>query len=302
MDKTALFVTVPVLVIAALALAKGIPALRAALHTDALAVLPLGSGATVDIREPGDLILSLRGPLGNRDFARAAFALRDAAGTPAPSRPIAMRAARTGLDGETDLSVRRFTLAAPGRYQLEVTGIDAGNGSAANRLVLSRPRGATLAMPVLWVVSAAVAALAALVFSAVVALAPAAPASSAPPDRATTPAAGSPARAAILDTIRGALAIPATGASRFKVLHLRTADTWAYFEGNEMVRIDGSEWQETDLTARALLQRKGAAWQVRALWSLPTNAVTSLQQFQQQVSELRERDRIPGGIFPRDRE
>lgn len=63
MDKTALFVTVPVLVIAALALAKGIPALRAALHTDELAVLPLGSGATVDIRKPGDLILSLRGPL-----------------------------------------------------------------------------------------------------------------------------------------------------------------------------------------------------------------------------------------------
>jgi hypothetical protein len=293
MDKTALFVTVPVLVIAALALAKGIPALRAALQTEELAVLPLASGGTVDIREPGELVLSLRGALGSRDFAKASFALRDAAGTPAPSRLIVVRSARTRLDGETTLSVRRFTISSPGSYQLEVTGIDAGSGSAMSRLVLSRPGGATLAFPLLWVVSAAVALLASLVLSTVVAFA------QTPPAPITTPAAGSPARTAILDAIRGALVIPATGESRFKVFHLQTAGAWAYFEGNEIIRVDGSEWQETDLTARALLQREGGAWRVRALWSLPTNERTSLQEFERRVTELREHARIPGGIFPR---
>jgi hypothetical protein len=294
MDKTALFVTLPIMVLAALALAKGIPALRAALQTEELAVLPLASGGTVDCREPGDLVLSLRGALGSRDFAKASFALRDAAGTPAPSRLIAVRSARTGLNGETTRSVRRFTISAPGSYQLEVTGIDAGSGSAGSRLVLSRPGGTAMALPVLWVVSAAVVLLASLVFSAVVAFAQTAPAP------ITTPAAGSPARTAILDAIRGALAIPVTGESRFKVFHLRTAGAWAYFEGNEIIRVDGSEWQETDLTARVLLQQERGAWQVRALWSLPTNGLTSLQEFERRVTKLRERARIRGGIFPRD--
>lgn len=296
MDKTILFVTLPVMAIAALALAKGIPSLRTALQTEEMAVLPLASGGTVDIRETGELVLSLRGTLGSRDFARASFVLRDAAGNPAPSSLIAMRSVRTRLNGETTLSVRRFTVSTPGRYQIEVAGVDPGSVSGNSRLVLSRPGGATLAFRVLWVVSAAVALLAGIAFSAVAAFAQSAPAA------VSELAAGSPARMAILNAVRGALAIPATGESRFKVFHLKTAGPWAYFEGNEIVHVGGTEWQETDLTARALLQQEGGVWQVRALWSLPTNERTSFREFERQVTELRERSRIPGGLFPKNPE
>ncbi len=293
MNKMVLFVTLPVMALAAVALTKGIPALRAALATEEVAALPLANVGTVAIREPGDLILSLRGALGSRDFAGASFTLRDASGAPAPSRLIVVRSARTGLDGATTLSVRRFTISAPGNYRLEVSGVAAGSVSANSRLVLSRPGGMPLALRLLWVVGAAVGLLASLVLSAAMAFAQPAPA-------AATPATGSPVRTAILDAIRGALAIPIAGGSRFKVFHLRTAGAWAYFEGNEIVPLGRSEWQETDCTARALLQREAGAWRVRALWSLPDNEITSLQSFERQVMELRQRARIPDGLFPRD--
>ena len=162
--------------------------------------------------------------------------------------------------------------------------------------MLSRPGGATLAWRVAWVVVAALALLAGIAFSAVAAFAQSAPAS------VSEPAAGSPARTAILNAVRGALMIPGTGESRFKVFHLKIGGPWAYFEGNEIVHVNGAEWQETDLTARALVQQEGGAWKVRALWSLPTNGRHSLQEFQRQVTELRARFRIPAAIFPKNPE
>jgi hypothetical protein len=86
------------------------------------------------------------------------------------------------------------------------------------------------------------------------------------------------------------------------VFHLKIGGPWAYFEGNEIVHVNGAEWQETDLTARALVQQEGGAWKVRALWSLPTNGRHSLQEFQRQVTELRARFRIPAAIFPKNPE
>ena len=262
MNTTILSVTVPIMAIAALGLAVGVPSLRNALRTEELAILPLATGGTVDIREAGKLILSLRGSLGSRDFARAAFLLRDAAGNAAPSSLIALRSVRIRLNGETTLAVRRLTIAAPGRYLLEVAGVEPGSISSNSRIVLSRPGGATLAWRVAWVVVAALALLAGIAFSAVAAFAQSAPA------EVFEPAAGSPARTAILNAVRGRLMIPATGESRFKVFHLKIAGPWAYFEGNEIVHVNGAEWQETDLTARALVQQEGGAWKVRALWSL----------------------------------
>ena len=293
MNTTILFLTVPIMAIAALGLAAAIPTLRSALRSEELAVLPLATGGTVDIRDAGELVLSLRGTLGSRDFAKASFLLRDAAGNAAPSSLIVMRSVRTRLNGETTLAVRRFTIAAPGRYRLEVAGVEPGSISANSRIVLSRPGGARLALRVAWVVVAALALLAGIAFSAVAAFAQSAPAA------ASEPAAGSPARKAILNAVRGALMIAATGESRFKVFHLKTAGSWAYFEGNEIVHAGGAEWQETDLTAQALLQQEGGAWRVRALWSLPTNESHSLQAFQRQVTELRQRSRIPAAIFPK---
>ena len=296
MNTTILSVTVPIMAIAALGLAVGVPSLRNALRTEELAILPLATGGTVDIREAGKLILSLRGSLGSRDFAKASFLLRDAAGNAAPSSLIALRSVRTRLNGETTLAAKRLTIAAPGRYLLEVAGVEPGSISSNSRIVLSRPGGATLAWRVAWVVVAALALLAGIAFSAVAAFAQSAPA------EVFEPAAGSPARTAILNAVRGRLMIPATGESRFKVLHLKIAGPWAYFEGNEIVHVNGAEWQETDLTARALVQQEGGAWKVRALWSLPTNGRHSLQEFQRQVTELRARFRIPAAIFPKNPE
>ena len=59
MNTTILSVTVPIMAIAALGLAVGVPSLRNALRTEELAVLPLATGGTVDIQEAGTLILSL---------------------------------------------------------------------------------------------------------------------------------------------------------------------------------------------------------------------------------------------------
>ena len=292
MNTTILSATAPLVAIAALGLATGIPALRSALRTDELAVLPLATGGTVDIRDAGELILSLRGTLGSRDFAKASFVLRDAAGQAAPSSLLVMRSVRTRLNGEATLAVRRLTITAPGRYLLEVAGVDARSVSGNSRIVLSRPGGATLVLRVAWVLAAALALLAGIAGSAGAAFAQSAPAG------VSEPAAGSPARTAILNAVRGALMIAATGESRFKVFHLKIAGPWAYFEGNEIVHVSGAEWQETDLTARALLQQEGGAWKVRALWSLPTNESHTLQAYQRQVMELRQRSRIPAAIFP----
>lgn len=292
MDKSLLLVTLPIALAAGFGLLKGIPLLQSVLHAEELAVLPLASGAIVDVREAGELVLSLRGTLGSRDFAGASFILRDAAGNPAPSSLIVMRTARTSLAGETTLAVRRFTIASPGRYQLDVAGLEPDRISANSRLVLSRTGGARLAFRVLWVVVAAVALLAGIVLSAVVAFAQPAPVAF------SEPAAGSAVRSDILNSVRSALAIPADGESRFKVFHLRSAGAWAYFEGNEVVHVGGPEWQETDLTARALLQLEAGEWQVRAIWSLPASGETLLAEFERQISELRERFSVPAAIFP----
>lgn len=292
MDKSLLFLTLPIVVVAGVALLRGITDLRSAMHTEEVAVLPLAVGGTFDVREVGDLNLSLKGRLGSRDFAHASFFLRDSAGNPVTSTPIIMRSVRTTLAGETTVAVRRFAVRTPGRYLLEVTGVDLSRIAGGSSLVLSRPSGKPVMMRVLWVVGASVMMLGALVFSAVAAFAQ--------PSAVviTTPAVGSPVRTAILNAVRSALALPTSGESRFKVFHLKTANPWAYFEGNEVVHVEGSEWQETDLTVKALLQLDGAAWRVRTLWTLPTNERTPLHEFEARVQEMAKRSAIPEGIFP----
>lgn len=233
LDKNLLFATLPLLLVAGLALVKGIARLIQALRVDELANLPLAAGGTVDIREAGEVLLSLRGTLSSTDFAGASFALRDTEGKAVPSSMLVLRSLRTGLDGEATLSVRRFQVPVPGRYLLETSGLDPERIAGSSRLVLTRPGGAPLILSVLWVVSAAVVLLASLVFSALSAFAEASAAG------VSTPAVGSPARTAILDTVRGELGM-AGGSSRFKVFHLKTAGPWAYFEGNEIVHVETS--------------------------------------------------------------
>lgn len=290
MDKGLWFVTLPITAMAVWALAKGVPLLRTALHVDELAALPLATGGDVEIRQAGEVILSLRGSLGSRDFAKAFFDLRDSAGKPVPSSMIVARSLRTDLAGETTLAVRRFTIPAPGRYRLDARGIDPGLIAHNSRLILSIPAGSKAALYVIWVVLAALALLGSLVFS-VLSFGQTAPAA------VSVPAVGSASRTVIVDAVRRSLGI-AGGASRLTVFHLRTAAGWAYFEGNEIVLVENRQWQETDLTVKALLQQAGGSWQVRALWSLPDNERLSLSTFERQVRELRNRAQIATEIFP----
>jgi hypothetical protein len=292
LDKSLLFVTLPLLLVSGLALVKGIARLIAALRVEELASLPLASGGTVDIRAAGELVLSLRGKLGSTAFAGASFALHDASGMAVPSSVIAVRSLRSGLDGETTLAVRRFAIPAPGRYRLQASGVDPERIEANSRLVLARPGGTPLILSVLWVVAAAVALLASLVFSVLSAFAQPVAAG------VSVPAVGSPARTAILDAVRGELRLASDDSSRFKVYHLKSAGAWAYFEGNEIVHVEGREWQETDLTVKALLHEEDGRWRVRALWSLPGNERLPQRQFERRIDELRLRWQLPAGLFP----
>lgn len=52
---------------------------------------------------------------------------------------------------------------------------------------------------------------------------------------------------------------------RFKVFHLMSTGSWAYFEGNEIVAFDGRQCQETDLTVKALLRQEHGRWLCVAL-------------------------------------
>lgn len=292
LDKNLLFVTLPLLLVSGLALVKGIARLIAASRVDELAKLPLASGGTVDIREAGEVVLSLRGKIGSTAFAGASFALHDAAGKAVPSRMIVARSLRSGLDGETTLAVCRFAIPAPGRHRLQASGFDPERIDGNNRLVLARPGGTPLILSVLWVVTAAIALLASLVFSAFSAFAQPAAAG------VSVPAVGSPARTAILDAVRSELRLASDGGSRFKVFHLKTAGAWAYFEGNEIVHVAGREWQETDLTVKALLREEDGRWRVRALWSLPGNERLPLRQFERRIGDLRARWQLPAGLLP----
>lgn len=290
-DRHILFITIPLLLMAAFALVKGVPKLVSALNVKAVADFALASGGTVEVVEAGELILSLRGRLGSTDFATASFVLKDVEGVAAPSSTILMRSSRTGMDGRTTLAVRRFAVPAPGRYQLEVAGIDAAKVSADSRLVLARPGGAPLIGLVLWVVMAAVTLLAGLIFSGIAVFAERGP-------MVHTPAVGSPVHVGVINAVQAHMGVSMSNGHDFKVFHLKTDGEWSYFDGNEIVYMGDNEWQETDWTVRALLQFEGKVLRVRALWNLPDNDRFSLQEFDRQVAEFRANAHLPDALFP----
>jgi hypothetical protein len=293
--KHLLIITLPLMLVAAFALLKGIPRLASAMQAQAETDVPLAPDQMVQLSAAGEWVLSLRGRWGTSDFSGARFTLRDEAGAVLPSNTILVRASRTGMDGRTTLSLCRFTAPAPGRYRLETRGIDVTRASGDSRLVLARPAGAALFGSVAWVLAAALALLGSVVLSSLAAFAQTALA-------VHTPAQGSPVRVSVVDVLRLHLGIDPAGGSRFKVFHLKTDGVWSYFEGNEVVRVEGDEWQETDRTVKALLQFEGPVLRVRALWSLPDNDRLSLQEFERQLLAWRSRARLPEALFPTESE
>ena len=113
----------------------------------------------------------------------------------------------------------------------------------------------------------------------------------------TTPAAGSPERAALLDAVRARLGT----SSRFEVDHVRAAGTWAFLRATEVVPLDGGEEQETDLTVAALLSRSPAGdWQVNEMWTLPGDARLPMAEFRRRLGVYQVAGGLPWALFPDD--
>ena len=295
-----LYLTAPGAILAAIALSFAIPALVRRARIDALATLPVAPEQRVELLA-GDVILHLSGRLGTTKFASLSFELIDAAGGTVPSRIVVMRSRRSvGLFGVL-LAVRRFRVPAAGSYKFRVTGITADRDYSDCRLVFARPQDAGLVLSVIGVVLSAVLLIVCTVLSLILWLSPAAMAAApieqavAPP--AATPPRDSPERRDLLDAVRKRAKL--SNASRLKVHHLRVAGQWAYFVGNEVAHVERSEWQETDLSIEALLERDMPGWRVAEYWSLPTEDRYSRRDFERRVSIRRGRDGIPASIFPK---
>ena len=119
-------------------------------------------------------------------------------------------------------------------------------------------------------------------------------------DPVVTPAAGSPERAAILDAVRTRLKTK----SRFKVDHMKLAGEWAFVRATEIVELDGSEQQETDLTVAALLEKpRGSTtgwWRIADYWTLPENDEKPLADFTRRVKQRITAERLPVALLPED--
>jgi hypothetical protein len=118
--------------------------------------------------------------------------------------------------------------------------------------------------------------------------------------KAATPAQGSPERQAMLDAVRVRLQLK----SRFKVYHLKLKGNWAYFHGGEVVDAGEGELQETDLSVKALLERKQIngkpLWTVAELWTLPTEDKFPYKNFVARTRRRLKLSNVPADIFPAD--
>ena len=168
MDENWLLLTLPLIVVSAVLLWKTISALIVATKAAEIATLPLAGGGDVVFNEAGEIMLALRGRLGTGDFAQAKFALLNDWGKEVPSRAFAMRTRMTNLSGETTLSVCSYTISVPGRYRLNVTGIDSAKVSANSCIVFLKQTGLALVMRILLIVLSAIALIASFALSAII--------------------------------------------------------------------------------------------------------------------------------------
>lgn len=126
---------------------------------------------------------------------------------------------------------------------------------------------------------------------------PAQPTSSASTSRSATPKHDSAERRAIVEAVRRRAGLEYR-TSRLHVTHLKVSGEWAYFAGTEIVPLARGEWQETDLSIEALLEREHDRWQVVEYWSLPDEKHAPRRRFERRVTQLRERRGIAPSIFP----
>ena len=295
-----LYLTAPGALASAIALSFAVPALVRRSRLDALATLTVVPEHRVEL-PAGDAVLHLAGPLGAVGLGPLSFELFDAAGNSVPSSPVLLRSRRSSDAWGVLLARHRFRVPQPGAYRLRVGGIATGRDLTDCRLVLARPQDVGLALSIVNVVLAAVMLIICSVLSLLLWLTPAAmaatPTEAAASVSATTPQRDSPERRALIDAVRERAGLGADR-SRLRVQHLKVGGRWAYFAGNEVVRVGHDEWQETDLSIEALLERSASGWRVAEYWSLPTETRLSRREFALRVDHRREQQRIPAAIFP----
>ena len=297
-----LYITIAAAIAAAIALPPAIRTLLRKARIDPLATLSVAPAHVLDLPS-GPVVLHLSGPLGTTKLGGLSFQLCTPDGAVVPSSAIVVRSRRSALRRVT-LSLRRFQLPVAGSYRLQVDGIATNADLSDCRLVLARPQDAGLALSIVGVVVAAVVLVVASVVSLILLLSPAAVAASASttagparPVAATTPPPNSPERRALLDAVRQRAAL-AADTSRLRVHHLKVAGRWGYFVGTETVAVAPNEWQETDLSVEALLERDASGWRVAEYWSLPTEHLASRRAFISRVHRRLAGEGLPAGLLP----
>lgn len=110
---------------------------------------------------------------------------------------------------------------------------------------------------------------------------------------ALTPPPGSPLRVAVIDAVKTQLGIH----GKFKVARIEVAGDWAYFEGTEIVPLQAGEWQETDQTVNAVLQKTEGGWRTALLWSLTRDHEYPRARFESDLRELRQTRSLPEVLF-----
>jgi hypothetical protein len=299
-----LYITFAAAIAAAIALPLAIRTLLRKARISPLATLSVAPAHVLDLPS-GPVVLHLSGPLGTTKLGGLSFQLCTPDGGAVPSSAIVVRSRRSSALGRVMVSLRRFQLPVAGSYRLQVDGIATNADLSDCRLVLARPQDAGMALSIVGVVVAAVVLVVASVLSLILLLSPAAlaaPASttagSARPVAAATPPPNSAERRALLNAVRERAALVAN-TSRLRVHHLKVAGRWAYFVGTETVAVPPNEWQETDLSIEALLERDASrGWRVAEYWSLPTEHLASRRAFVSRVRSRLAGEGLPAGLVP----
>jgi hypothetical protein len=160
-----IFISLPVIVLAAGALAFSVRGLLALLRAQTIATMALRARSSIALPSAGTYDLSVSGRLGTNDLAGLDFRLHDESGSAVPLRDVVMRVTRTSMSGRTTSQVRTFEAARGGRYVLDVTGIQEGS-NPGNEIVIGRPAGLALVAWILAIVLSGALLILAIVASA----------------------------------------------------------------------------------------------------------------------------------------
>lgn len=155
---------VPVMTAAAVALGLTIRSLIATVGKAKLCSVPLLERREVEFAEPGRGILNEEGPRFSSRFAGLAYVLAGQDGTTVEGRLVLFRARTSGFS-RASVSVRQYEIPRPGRYILRVEGLgEPRAGDSEHAIVFSRPHMLRSVVHIVGLVLSAGAFITSLVF------------------------------------------------------------------------------------------------------------------------------------------